>query len=174
MVSQIPKDLKSICRVCFLALLFYFCFKGIVRDRFTLFSSSISWLSCALYFLICCSIFKDRCRKPGLYLRAADFYSTTLSGICQEVFWTFFKKLFLQAFRFPISRFASFGHLIIISQPHPFVKPFFQVFSKNFFAAHSSGYPPQSAPLLYHFFSGLSREFWHFLHFIPSCYFFPT
>lgn len=94
MVSQIPKDLKSICRVCLLALLFYFCFKGIVRDRFTLFSSSI------LDFLVLCTfsfvVQFSRTAVPhlGLYLRAAEFHSTTLPGFCQGVFQTFFKKLF--------------------------------------------------------------------------------
>ena len=116
-----------------LSLLFYFVFKGIVRDRFYTFQFKFFLtLSCALYFLICCSIFKDRLSLLPFGFVRQGLYSTTLCFFCQEVFQTFF-KVFLAPFAF-----ASLRSFPLLRRPDYYItfsrvcQEVFHFFSKVF------------------------------------------
>ena len=82
---------------CFLAYSFTF-IKGIVRDRFSHFSVS-SILDSCLCFVLSLLLFNFQGPRAAVFLpvEVADFYSTTFSSVCQDLFSTFFKS-FLSSF----------------------------------------------------------------------------
>ena len=103
MVSQVLPDLKSFYRALLLALLFYFVFKGIVRDSFL--TSFKFFLTFVLYtFLSYCSIFKDRslplfCGGNIILSLFFGFVKSFSKKILFFLFFSLFFRLFLPSLR---------------------------------------------------------------------------
>ncbi len=103
MVSQVLPDLKSFYRALLLALLFYFVFKGIVRDSFL--TSFKFFLTFVLYtFISYCSIFKDRslplfCGGNIILSLFFGFVKSFSKKILFFLFFSLFFRLFLPSLR---------------------------------------------------------------------------
>ena len=114
MVSQVLPDLKSFYRALLLALLFYFVFKGIVRDSFL--TSFKFFLTFVLYtFLSYCSIFKDRSLPLfcGGNIILSLFFGFVKPFLEKNLFFLFF-PLF-QAFPYPLSATARILYYSFLS-----------------------------------------------------------
>ena len=98
-VSNVPLGtlnlFQSFKLVCFCS---FTLIKGIVRDRFSHFSVS-SILDSCLCFVLSLLLFNFQGPRAAVFLpvEVADFYSTTFSSVCQDLFSTFFKS-FLSSF----------------------------------------------------------------------------
>ncbi len=109
-----------------LSLLFYFCLKELFEIIFTLpFKFLLD--SCALYFLICCSIFKDRAASLASSLRAAGFLFYHICFRLSRGFLTFF-RVFFGVFRLP------FPSLLRRPIYYTITAPVCQYLFRNFFS----------------------------------------
>ena len=105
---------------------------------FTLFRSSIFLDSCALYFLICCSIFKDRAAALFFFASAAGFIFYHIRFCLSRGFLNFF-KFFSKSFDSFVSPLLRRPVYYIMSDS--VCQYFFQKFFELFFCITPSGSP---------------------------------